>query len=116
MSEENAKITSVELSFQTSTITRTVFGTFRVSCHLTAEIPNEEVWPPIRARLLAHGLTLHGTGNFDTQITDALRREYEDTLRKLKEIERAYAALQEEARSMRSALSVLDSQLGFSKP
>lgn len=77
-----------------------------------SEVENEEVLNAVKKKFY-EGVKIYTEKDFTSAIVEALREENAALERKAQEIEKAFRALQEEARKMRESLSVLDKDLGF---
>lgn len=83
---------------------------FRASFY--GEVETEEVLNAIKKKF-DEGVKVYTDKDFTAAIIEALREENTALEKKAQEIEKAFRALQEEARKMRESLSVLDKDLGF---
>lgn len=89
-------------------------GSFFIKASFYAETADEEVLKTVKKKLDA-GLKVYTADDFKAAIAEALRKDNLALEKKVTELDRAYRALQEDARKMREALSVLDANLGFSQ-
>lgn len=106
------KLPGVTLILRDFTSGMNISGKRFFSAMFCGEVETEEVLNAVKAKF-DEGVKIYTEKDFTSAIVEALREENAALEKKAQEIEKAFRALQEEARSMRSVLSILDKDLGF---
>lgn len=109
------EVVGVEFRLWSTTNTRTSNGHLMVRVTLDAEVVDEELWQAVKEKL-SEGLKIAAVGDFRDSLNQVLRKDNSSLERQVEALRKSNELLQENARKMRDALTVLGADLGFTAP